>query len=227
MNCYHLTLKSGNRKTGCMPVSTSPSATCPASCPFKGKGCYAQGGPIAIHWAKVSSGQRGTVWSDFTSQISQLPANTIWRHNQSGDLRGSKNRINKTALNELVAANKGKLGYTYTHYSPLGNTRYAKLNRQAIKAANKNGFTINVSAESLEQADRILDLNIGPVVLTVASNAQNTTTKKGRKVVICPAQKSNTTCGQCKLCAKSDRKVIVGFRSHGFRSKQVDGLVSE
>lgn len=224
---FHLTIKSGNRKTGCMPVSTSPAQTCPTSCPFRNKGCYAQGGPISLHWAKVSCGKRGSEWPDFTNQIKQLPNNTIWRHNSAGDLRGSKNRINTTALMELVEANKGKSGYTYTHYSML-NTAQAKHNRQAVKAANKNGFTVNMSAESLEQVDKLLDLNIGPVVITMPLNAKNTTTKKGRKVVICPAQVNDKmTCSKCKLCAKSDRKVVVGFKSHGAKSKQVSKLVSE
>lgn len=224
---YHLTLKSSNRKTGCMPVSTSPRSTCPSTCPFRGKGCYAEGGPINIHWRQVSEGKRGSDWKGFLGQIKSLPDQTIYRHNQAGDLRGSKNRINKTALKELVAANKGKSGYTYTHY-PLNKGAQAKYNRQAVKAANKQGFTINLSAESLAQADRLLDYNIGPVVLTLPSNAENQTTPKGHKVVVCPAQKNDAmTCDKCKLCAKSDRKVVVGFRSHGYRVKKIESFLQK
>lgn len=229
MKClkYHLTLKSNNRKTGRIPVSTSPANTCPTSCPFRGKGCYAQGGPIAIHWSRLSRGESGSNWNEFLSQIQQLPMATLYRHNQAGDLRGSKNRINKTALMELAKANKGKLGYTYTHY-PVINSKQAQHNRKALKSANKQGFVINISAESLEQADKLMDLNIGPVVVTLPSNATNTVTPKGRKVIICPAIKDDRiTCVQCKLCAKADRKIIIGFTAHGFRKNAVDRTLNK
>ena len=222
MNCYHLTIKSRNRKTGCIPVSTSPANTCPTTCPFRRSGCYAQGGPLSIHWAKVSSGKSGVKWLSFVDQIQSLPPNTLWRHNQCGDLRGSKNRINRTALNQLVQANQGRNGYTYTHY-PM-NTH----NRQAIQHANQQGFTINISTESLTQADELLDLNIGPVVLTMPSNATNTRTPKGRRVIVCPAQTNDTiTCDQCKLCARGDRKVVVGFRAHGCSKGTVDRMLNK
>ena len=46
----HLSKKSGNVKTGKIPVSTSGRNTCPDACPLKkangGKGCYGEGGPL-------------------------------------------------------------------------------------------------------------------------------------------------------------------------------------
>ena len=55
-----LTMKSRNAKVGPMPVSTSDKSTCAPSCPFKGKGCYAESGPLAIHWAKITAGTMPT-----------------------------------------------------------------------------------------------------------------------------------------------------------------------
>jgi hypothetical protein len=57
----HLTLVSSNAKTGPIPVSTSSAVTCSDACPFKKDGCYADSGPLALHWSKVTSGQRGFV----------------------------------------------------------------------------------------------------------------------------------------------------------------------
>jgi hypothetical protein len=57
---FHLTLKSRNVKTGPIPVSTSTRKTCPDSCPFKNNGCYAESGPLAIHWKAVTQGKRLT-----------------------------------------------------------------------------------------------------------------------------------------------------------------------
>ena len=116
----HLTLKSANAKTGPIPVSTSSSATCPEACPFQSKGCYAKGGPLALHWAKVSSGERGTDWAGFTAAISALPEGQFWRHNQAGDLPVSGGTVDPVALGELVAQLTGvhhfDLGASVTFY---------------------------------------------------------------------------------------------------------------
>ena len=100
--------------------------------------------------------------SGFFNKIKQLPDGAVWRHNQAGDLPGKNNRLNIQSLRSLVRANKNKRGFTYTH-KPL----FRKTEKQAIKEANENGFTINLSADSLEQADRLKNLAIGPVVVVV------------------------------------------------------------
>src|SRR3978361_457331 len=102
----HLTVKSRNAKVGVIPVSTSSAITCPDACPLKSRGCYAQSGPLALHWAKVTNGERGTTWDGFTAQIAALPDGTLWRHNQSGDLPGQNDTIDTAALVSLVEANR-------------------------------------------------------------------------------------------------------------------------
>jgi hypothetical protein len=83
----HLTLISGNEKTGPIPVSTTSADTCPDVCPLKnGGGCYAEHGRLRIHWDKVSAGERGMDWDSFCHIIAGLPDKTFWRHNQAGDL---------------------------------------------------------------------------------------------------------------------------------------------
>jgi hypothetical protein len=70
---YHLTRKSNNRKTGPIVTVTSSSSTCPDTCPFKVSGCYAKGGPIRMHWDKVSSGQYGVEFSELVSTLREIP----------------------------------------------------------------------------------------------------------------------------------------------------------
>ena len=52
-------------------------------------------------------------------------------------------------------------------------------NFEAIEAANKNGFTINVSTESLVKADRVIDLGL-PAVTVI--NSKDKPPTKRRKV---------------------------------------------
>ncbi len=70
---YHICMKSNNRKTGPMAVVTSSSETCPDTCPFKEKGCYARGWPLNNHWKKVSTGQRSLSFTELLIQLRKIP----------------------------------------------------------------------------------------------------------------------------------------------------------
>lgn len=218
----HLTLKSSNAKTGPIPVSTTERKTCPTTCPFYDAGCYAGSGPLALHWRKVSNGERGHNWSDLCEQIDALPDGQLWRHNQAGDLPGDGETIDADAMTALVAANTGKNGFTYTHYPMTAH------NASEVLAANDLGFTINLSANNLEHADELADLDIAPVVCVVPSDisvqtmGQGLKTASGRKVAICPATYLETDCSKCQLCAKRDRAVIVAFPAHGTQKRAAD-----
>jgi hypothetical protein len=82
----------------------------------------------------------------------------LWRHNVAGDLPGNGDKINATMLAELVTANRGKRGFTYTH------KHLSAENLTAIRAANRSDFTI-LSANTLEEADALARKKAGPVVL--------------------------------------------------------------
>ena len=206
-----LTLKSANVKTGPIPVSITSANSCPNSCPFNDGGCYAKSGPLAIHWRKVSSGERGLSWSAFCESIAALPQGQFWRHNAAGDLPGEGETIDPKALGELVMANQGKRGFTYTHKTN------DKANFKWIQAANEWGFAVNLSANNLEHADELAALGVGPVVTVLPIDGPTKqTTPKGRTVVTCPATyRDGVSCDTCKLCAVSNRQTIVGFPAHG------------
>lgn len=219
----NFTLKSRNAKTGPIPVSTSSSDTCPQACPLKGAGCYAGGGPLGILWRKVSAGTVGMSWQAFCEAIAALPACQLWRHNQAGDLPGIGNDIDETAILRLIEANKGKRGFTYTH-KPV-DASHAN-NAMLVAHANSEGFTVNLSANNLSEADELAALGIAPVVSVLPKEqTSNTTTPAGRKVVVCPAtQREGVSCATCQLCQRADRKVIVGFPAHGMRATKASEI---
>jgi hypothetical protein len=217
---FHLTRKSENAKTGPIPVSTTSADTCPDACSLRGNGCYAESGPIGIHWRAVSSGERGTDLATFAAAIAELPNGQLWRHNQAGDLPGTGDAIDAAALGAIVRANRHKRGFTYTH-KPL-----TRENRACIRGANKHGFTVNVSCDSLAAADAAKQARVGPVVAVVASDYAGGFTPAGHRVVVCPAQThEKVACDTCRLCAWSERDVVIGFQAHGARKKTVDRLV--
>lgn len=219
----HLSRYSRNGKTGPIPVSTSPVSTCPDTCPFKSKkgnqeagGCYAENYPIRFHWQAVSNGQRGDPWPMFCDRISRLPRGQLWRHNQAGDLPGDGVHINPAQLMDLVKANRGRRGFTFTHY-PLSDN-----NQALVYLANNAGFTINLSANNLAHADELSSLDIAPVAVALPHHqVKPTVTPAGRPVMICPATLSERiNCDNCGLCYRAYRPII-GFPAHGARKHLV------
>lgn len=222
LNKTHITLKSGNAKVGPIPVTTSSKNNCPNSCPMKEAGCYAKGGPLAIHWAAVTRGERGLEWADFLGTIAGLPEGQLWRHNQAGDLQGDGELIDADALAGLVEANKGRKGFTYTHY---GMDRVENL--EAVRKANAAGFTVNVSLNNLKEVPAAAKLGVPLAVVVPEDHPEKTTLEDGSRVVVCPVQTGKAeSCATCKLCQKANRGVVVGFRAHGSQKKKVIAIAS-
>ena len=211
----HLTLKSSNKKTGAIPVSTTERDSCPDDCAMQAE-CYADTGPLALHWDAVSDGRRAMTWDAFCDAVETLEAGQFWRHNQAGDLPRKGRTIDAVKLGQLVRANRGRRGFTYSHHRDAQSLDW-------IRHANAWGFTVNLSANDLRDADRLADTGAGPVVVVLPSTqTENTTTPAGRKVVICPAtQRDDVSCASCQLCQRQ-RSTIVGFPAHGTKRRVIN-----
>lgn len=258
-----LMLKSGNTKTGVMPVSMTATegnifGTCPDACSFKGKdpvtgksnGCYAAGGRTRMAWNTVAKNGRG--WSAFCQQVAtEIKPGEVWRHNGSGDMPcEERDKLCAASASELATANTGRKGFTYTHYptNRMALQRARKLdpstpdhtrhNRDVIASAVLQGFTVNVSHDSLAELDAgVADVLPSVVVLPKLAPGEveprQVTTPGGRTVRVCPAQyagetpdgKAKVTCTRCQWCADPTRKFAIGFRAHGFAKNAVSRIV--
>jgi len=216
----HITVKSSNKKTGPIPVTTTESSSCPPSCPFIDKGCYAKSGPLALHWRKVSNGERGTDWQGLCDFVQTLPDRQLWRHNQAGDLPHVLGDLDHAKVAHLVVSNTGRRGYTYTHHA-LNNH-----NVSILKRANSQGFTVNVSTESLHDADAAVALGLPAVAVVRNDQPTPTHTPRGVRVVVCPAQEREVSCAECGLCAQAERTCVVAFKAHGTAAKTVNEIVA-
>jgi hypothetical protein len=158
------------------------------------------------------------------STLSKLPSGTVWRDAVAGDQPHFDGIINPMKLSSKLVANRGKRGFTYTHH------KMGPFNQGLVGYANHGGFTINLSADSLEEADDKADLDIGPVVVTVPRDfwtGEPNRTPKGRVIVRCPHETHGIQCVDCKLCAVSTRKSIVGFTAHGSGARKVEEVFNE
>ena len=230
MDKFLITRRSANPITGPIMVTTSPRFTCPAACLLKKTGsgplagaCYAEHGALggyvwtlldrALAGETIMNGVRVYGFDELLYVIRSLPPGSIWRHNVAGDLISNNQvTIDRSALRSLTEANRGRRGFTFTHYDVINNLA----NRQAIQEANETGFTINLSANSLEHADQLADLRIAPVTVILSEYAdKNMRTPAGRLVVICPTRTHpGVTCATCGLCARQ-RSTFIGLPATG------------
>ena len=225
---FHITVRSNNKKTGPIPVTTSDAKTCNPECGMF-RSCYAKQdlrpSGLGGHWKKVTSGERSITFAELCDTIASLPAGQIWRHNQAGDLPGIGGRIDAGAFRRLIKSNVGKRGFTYTH---KGRT---PANIALIREANAAGFVVSLSTDSAEQAidvkRRYPDL---PVVCVVDSKTTNKCERvDGIQIVTCPAALDDSdkiNCSTCQLCARPERSYIIAFPAHGRQKGSIDKALS-
>lgn len=211
-----------NKKTGGIPTTRTDRRSCPASCPFNhGNGCYAAAGPEAIHWRKLD--HAGLSFEALLALIRALPKGQLWRHNTAGDLPDPSTVAGRVAIADLVAANRGRRGFTYSHH---------RLTRDAVqwfRAATANGFTINASTESESAADSAVAKGLR-VVLAVPSTIRRRfwRTPDGHPVVVCPAVTfpGRVTCATCQLCHGRPQNVVIAFPAHGSKKAAADRAIA-
>jgi hypothetical protein len=212
--------KTMNPKLGPMPTSITSGETCPDACRLKDSGCFAEFGILAMHWREVS--ETGLSWSSFLERVRSIPKGEVWRHNTAGDLPGVNNRLDVAKLLDLVSANEGRRGFTYTA-KPLQTPNELS----AVALANHKGFTVNVTAYGLDDLDAKRARSKLPTVVILPHYSDAwATSPGGAKVYVCPnEQDSKVTCASCQLCSRPERKVTIGFLAHGQWRARVDRLV--
>ncbi len=234
--------KSSNSKVGRLPVTITESASCPKTCPHINGNCYAKTGPQSWIWSKVDKGTAGknlTDWDGLANNIKALPAGQPWRMNTSGDIPHFDGLIRLDLLKQLIEANKGRKGWTYSHH--ILNTH----NTEALKSATAKGFTINASTETLSDADAAMNKGLNACSIISSDNphliaysslkdrktyykvSQPIKTPAGRRVVVCPAQTCQPTkCETCLLCSKP-RDYAIAFVAHGNNKKKLNQLLNQ
>ena len=226
---FKLTARSSNRKTGPIATTMTSAESCPSTCPFNnGGGCYAAGGPTAIHWRKLTNRETGYDYWGLMHAIAEakLQPGSLLRHNVAGDLPQDPNnpgRINRFLLGQLadMFCTAKLRAFTYTHHKQDGH------NLPPIREAIAQGFTVNLSCDSEAQASQRHREGL-PAVCVVRSDDQRRSwvDADGVRFQTCPAQlKDGITCQTCQLCTKADRACVVAFRAHGNSKRKVDGRI--
>lgn len=215
------TLKSGNQKTGEIPVSMTSASSCPPSCSYFGAGCYAERHVLGAHWRRLSAGA-GRSWREFCDMVRALPAGQLWRHNEAGDLPGLGEQLDESAIVMLAGAAQHTRGFTYTHKLGRG-MRFLdqEAHFQRLRYLNGHGLTVNLSVDNYLELDEYAQWDLPLTTVLPLGHERVTHTKRGLKVLVCPAQLTDTNCKSCGICQAKDRKAAVGFLAHGMAKGQI------
>lgn len=221
---FFLVRRSKNRKTGPIAVTYTSHSTCPDACPLKSKGCYAETGFTQFPWRQADN---GITFRQLMKQIPTLPTDSLVRHNVAGDLPGWDNKLDEKMCLEMATTYGNNVrAFTYTHY-PVWYHKHAKHNREVIKEMNNRGFTVNVSANNLKQADQYKRTGLPVVAIVPFETTVRDRTQDANLVGVCPAQVNDSiTCKKCKLCAQTYRELIVGFLPHGAHKSHVNSIAT-
>lgn len=194
----HVTLKSGNAKTGPLATTYREQSSCPTTCPLMGNGCYAIGRIFAIP-RKFGSESTDAV----LSLITTLKPGQGLRLNVSGDFLaedGTPDREYIAACNRVATERPDVKIIAYTH---------------AWRTLSPSDFAFGVNASCDTDADIAEARAAGWGTVTVG--AEHGEEIAGTRVVRCPAEtRDDVSCATCMLCAKTPNlPVTVTFGPHG------------
>lgn len=205
----HVTLKSGNAKTGPLATTTREQVSCPTTCPLMGNGCYATGRIFAIA-RKYGSPNTDAV----LSLINSLKPGQGVRLNVAGDFLtddGTPDLEYIDACNQLATARPDCKIIAYTH---------------AWRILDPALFAFGVNASCDTDADIAEARAAGWGTVTVG--AEDGTMIAGTRVVRCPAEyRDDTSCATCMLCSKTPKiNTTVTFTPHGAGKRKAAAAVA-
>ena len=222
-----------NRKLGPGAyVVTLSRDSCPASCPLKGAGCYAESGPLALAWNRVTRGEAkhdgvtrwsGSGFAELAATLRRVvPSGSTLRIGDAGDPSWG-GRLSRTLIRALGSLKRrGVSAIVYTHVDP--GTAW---NREAIALARDLGVVINAS----HQGDLDSPAAGAPERVTVLPEDypwQAHGKRQGNAagtIIRCPAEiDPMVTCDRCRLCSRS-RGFAIGFTAHGSRRKALSQVL--
>lgn len=208
----HIVARSGNAKTGVMPVTYRTSDTCPRSCPFLptseggNGGCYGAGRIFGIAGKYASQLSE----ADAAAKLQGAPKDAKYlRDRVVGDLVAPDGSFDHAYVASIarVAGDAGLVPYGYTHAWPTMTTG-------DVERVADTGYVLNASCETEADIERAVSLGMPTVV--ARDDWEDGDVVAGRRIVTCPAQtREDVTCASCGLCAKPNRAATVRFLLHG------------
>lgn len=207
---------STNAKLGPVSATYASQASCPRSCPWLGKGCYAESGLVGWQTRRLNrSALRGAlrIAQAEARAIDALTGDRLLRLHVVGDAR------TEAAARELGAAarrygargnapRRGKKVWTYTH-------AWRTVRRESWGDA----VAVLASVQTVREAREAMANGYAAAVVVAAFRQQGAYPIDGTTVLPCPNQTRGVTCRACGLCRDDERLrsagLVIAFEAHG------------
>jgi NTP pyrophosphatase (non-canonical NTP hydrolase) len=218
---------SKNSKVGNVAVTYATTASCPKTCRFLDKGCYAQGGHCAFTTNRLdreASKKKRLRPIDIAraeaKEIDKLPANKPLRLHIVGDCRttgaaevlaeAAKRYKNRSSLAKFTPV------WTYTH------------SWKTIPKSAWGWIYVLASCETIEEAEQAYNRGYTPAMIRYKPFS-GIISYKGWNLIACREMTEGITCDKCRICMSTrtwaTTKSIVCFFPHGNRAKQVEEIL--
>ena len=227
-----LVLDSGNgkiadRKRGQRVAATYASirSTCPASCPLRGEGCYAQTGHVAITVARLDAA------GATAEEAARCEADLIVAAALRGQAKGRALRIHVSgdATTYAAAASIGAAVATWRDHGGGRAWAYTHAWRDVPRYA-WSAVSVLASVEFEADGARSLAAGYAPALVVAEHASPRAEVRGGVRWIPCPAQtRESTTCADCRLCWDADalrqRGAGIAFAAHGSGRKRALSVI--
>lgn len=227
----HVVARSGNSKTGPIPVTYRPMGTCEPTCAFlpsseDGGGCYGTGRIFALA-GKYARDVSHDIAAGILARRDR--AARFLRDRVVGDVVTSRGTIDHgyIAAVALLARDAALIPFGYTH-------AWRRMTREDVARIAASGYVLNASCETREDVRAAITLGLPVTIASDNVEDGEIITAPGidgapvsRRIVTCPAQtREDTSCASCGLCARPNRAACVRFLIHGTARKRAAASVS-
>ena len=221
----YASIKTANKKTGNVAVTSASQSTCPPTCSFKGKGCYAELGPMGIQTSRLNS-------SSITNpvEIAKLEANEIdkldrmvkCRVHVVGDCADWDSASLVGAAMTRYHDRTGFPAWTYTH-------AWRTVPYEAWESLNKSETNNPIVLASIEHPSQVAEAKAMGYERSAMVVNRHPSDKiyehEGVTVRPCPAESNEKVqCSNCELCMGDTiikRNWVIGFAVHGGRKNKI------
>lgn len=210
-------------KLGLVHATYASQVSCPASCSYRGAGCYAESGRVNIRTMELNRSAEFLRASPL--DVAEEEAIAI-EEDLSGrlDLRlhvvGDCPTTECAAVVAEAAAKKmrrhKRSAFSYTH-------AWKEVDRKAWE-----GVSILASCENLPQLDEALDSGwSASLVVDQFPNSGKFTLPSGRTAFACPHQTHGITCCDCRMCLRGSKYLksrgidAIAFEVHGSGARKI------
>ncbi len=207
---------SENRKLGAVSATYASQASCPTSCPWFCKGCYAESGPAGFTTRRLNRSETKNalhIAYQESRAIDGLTGDRLLRLHVVGDARTeSAAKVLASACDRYSrrgnAPRRGKKAWTYTHAW-----------KTVSRASWGDSIAVLASVETARDARVAMAQGYAAAIVVTAFERDSAYEIDGTTVVPCPNQTRGITCRECGLCRDDERLrkagLVIAFAAHG------------